>query len=236
MGGGPEWVLEVVNVSVRFPDLRRPALDRCSFTLAPGERVALVGWNGSGKTTLLLAVAGLVQFSGEIRILGRALDRKSATQLRRHLGFLFSAPEDQLLFPSVRQDIAFGLRGRTDDPGETADRVERLLAEFGLLDCAERAPFQLSHGQRQRAALAGILAGCPSLLLLDEPTGHLDPPGRAALLQLLRKQTAAALIATHDLDFAVRLCDRYLWLEEGRITEQGSDFRRLGLKFATSGE
>ncbi|GAB4241828.1 MAG: ABC transporter ATP-binding protein [Acidobacteriota bacterium] len=232
----PRPILEVVNLTVRFPDLSRPALDRCSFSVRPGERVALVGWNGSGKTTLLLAVAGLLPFSGEVRIDGHTLDRRTAARLRRRIGFLFSAPEDQLLFPSVREDIAFSLRVRGGAAADTAERLERILADFGLADCAERAPFQLSHGQRQRAALAGILAGSPALLLLDEPTGHLDPPGRVALLRLLRKQTAAALVATHDLVFASRLCDRYLWLEAGRITEEGTDFHRLAPRFAVEAE
>lgn len=98
---------------------------------------------------------------------------------------------------------------------------------LGLQDCAERAPFQLSHGQRQPAALAGLLARRPSLLLLDEPTDHLDTPGRADLLRILQRQSAAQLVATHELFFAARLCHSYLWREEGRIPDSGENLRLL---------
>ncbi|HOM98671.1 MAG TPA: ABC transporter ATP-binding protein [Acidobacteriota bacterium] len=221
--------LEVENLTAQYPDLRRPALKVRSLILRPGERTAVLGWNGAGKTTLLLAVAGLLPFSGTVRLDGQPLTKKTAAALRRKIGLLFAVPDDQLLFPSVREDVAFSVR-QTGVPSETVESITmELLRSFELEACADRPPFQLSHGQRQRTALAGLLARRPSLLLLDEPTGHLDPPGRKELRTLLRRQSSAQLIATHDVGFAAALCQRYLWLEEGRVTREGTDFSELTL-------
>lgn len=207
------------DVRARYAPADRLVLDDVSFDVAPGERVALLGLNGSGKTTLLLAAVGLVPFEGEIRIDGTPLDTGSAAGLRERIGFLFNVPEDQLLFPRVLDDVAFGLLRRGVRPDQAAERARRALASVGAEDLSESAVFRLSHGQKQRVALAGALVARAPLLLLDEPTAGLDPPGRRDLARLLRDIDAAMLVATHDLEFARDVCTRFLHLEGGRLGE-----------------
>lgn len=213
------------RVTVTFPGAERPSLDGCSFEIGPSERVALLGLNGSGKTTLLLAAVGLVPYAGRIAVDGEELNGRSAARLRRNLGFLFSIPEDQLLLPSVEEDVAFSLvqQGKSRTDAKAGARL--VLEELGIAELSRRAPFQLSHGQRLMAALAGILAPRPALLLLDEPTSRLDPPSRIRLAHLLGERAEAVLAATHDLEFASRLCPRYILLDRGRVLETGCDYR-----------
>lgn len=208
------------------------ALRGIALTLKPGERCALLGLNGSGKTTLLRAVAGLLPFSGEIEVCGIALRRETARAVRDRLGFLFGTPDDQLLFPQVLADVAFALE-RSGHAREAAHAAARqTLDALGIGACAERAPHTLSQGQRQRVALAGALIAQPPLLLLDEPTASLDPVGRDDLAQVLARQSAALLLATHDLAFARQVAARFIVLEAGAVTEDTDDPTRVEAAFA----
>ncbi len=219
--------LTLDRVTVTFPGTDRPSLDCCSLEVGAEERVALLGLNGSGKTTLLLAAVGLIPYSGRIFIDGHELNRGNAARLRKNLGFLFSIPEDQLLLPSVEEDVAFSLVQRGESRTEARADASRVLKQLGIGELSERAPFQLSHGQRLMAALAGILAPRPGLLLLDEPTSRLDPPSRVLLAELLAASVEAVLMATHDLWFAASLCQRYILLDQGRVLETGHDFQSV---------
>jgi cobalt/nickel transport system ATP-binding protein len=205
------------DLSVSWETDRPPTLDGIALSLAAGERVALVGLNGSGKTTLLMALVGLVPHRGEIRICGERLSRRSAPRLRRRVGFLFNVPEDQLLLPTVIEDVAFGLVRDGAAAPAAAERALEALARLGVAHLAEEPVHHLSHGQKLRVALAGALATEPPLLLLDEPTAGLDPPGRSALTELLAGLASAQLIATHDLELAEHLCSRVLLLEGGTL-------------------
>jgi cobalt/nickel transport system ATP-binding protein len=218
------------RVTVRYEPDAAPVVDNVTFSLAAGERAALVGLNGSGKTTLLLAAVGLVAAEGEIRVCGTAVSRRTAPAVRDRVGFLFNVPEDQLLFPKVIEDAAFGLLRRGSARTEAYRRAAAALDGLGVGTLAEWPLHHLSHGQKQRAALAGAIVTAPPLLLLDEPSASLDPPGRLALVDLLGRLDAAMLVATHDLDFAGRLCRRFILLDGGKIVHDGEDLsavRRL---------
>jgi cobalt/nickel transport system ATP-binding protein len=204
------------NVSARYPSASGVALTDCSFSMAQGEHVALLGVNGSGKTTLLLAIAGLVETDGAITVDGVALGPRSVHEVRNRIGMLFSTPEDQLLFPRVLDDVAYSLLRRGMAADEARKRARQELEMLGVGDLADREPYELSHGQRLRVALAGVLVVKPALLLLDEATAALDPPGRRALARLLKETPSAFLLATHDLEVAQRTCGRFLVLEHGR--------------------
>jgi energy-coupling factor transporter ATP-binding protein EcfA2 len=208
------------------------ALRGTSLTLKPGERCALLGLNGSGKTTLLRAVAGLLPFSGAIEVCGIALRRETARAVRDRLGFLFGTPDDQLLFPQVLADVAFALERTGRAQSETHAAARQTLEALGIGACAERAPHALSQGQRQRVALAGALIAQPPLLLLDEPTASLDPVGREELAQVLVRQPATLLIATHDVAFARQVVQRFIMLEAGVITDDTDDPARIETAFA----
>jgi cobalt/nickel transport system ATP-binding protein len=212
-------VLEFKSVTVRYPGASADAVSNVTFHVHPNERVALFGLNGSGKTTLLLAAAGLVPFSGTIRIDGIAVEKKTIQKARDRIGFLFNVPEDQILFPRVVDDVAYGLiRGGT--PWKQArEKSKTMLSALEAAELAECSPFQLSHGQRQRIALAGALVSGPAVVLLDEPTSGLDPLGRRSLADVLRSVNASMLIATHDVEFASRTCSRFLVLCEKKLRE-----------------
>ena len=228
----PALVFEGVTVS--FPGIDRPAVSALSFELASGDHVALLGLNGSGKTTLLQAAVGLVDFEGMIHLGGEEVTKKNLASVRRKTGFLFSVPEDQLLFPKVVNDVAFGLIRGGIPAAEAGRRARTMLRKLDAHEYSERPPHQLSHGQRLRVALAGALVTEPILLLLDEPSAGLDPPGKRRLARYLAVLPSAMLIATHDLPFARNVCSRYLVLEEGRLVQQGEDFAEVETRWNDS--
>jgi cobalt/nickel transport system ATP-binding protein len=221
VSGDPVLVFE--DATIRWEPDAPPAVTGATFSLARGERAALVGLNGSGKTSLLMAAVGLIGHEGVIRVCGTAVGRRTLAEVRRNVGFLFNVPEDQLLFPKVVEDVAFGLLREGVDRGEAYRRAGLQLGDLGVGELAEWPLLHLSHGQKQRVALAGALVTEPPLLLLDEPTAGLDPPGRLSLARHLEGMEAAMLVATHDLDFAGRLCRRLIVLGRGRIVYDGED-------------
>ena len=125
-----------------------------------------------------------------------------------------------MLFPKVIEDVAFGLVRRGLPPHEASERAVRVLESLGIRNLADSPVHHLSHGQKQRVALAGALITDPPVLLLDEPSAGLDPPGRRRLERLLSEMPAAMLVATHDLEFAARTCSRFLVLERGRLVRE----------------
>ncbi|RJO64417.1 MAG: ABC transporter ATP-binding protein [Myxococcales bacterium] len=217
-------VLNFEHVAVRYHENRPPALNDVSFAIHPGERVALFGLNGSGKTTLFLAAVGLVPYEGIITVGGQVLGKKSLAEVRSKIGFLFNVPEDQLLFPRVVDDVAFTLIRKGAPAPEARQKALEALASLGADSLAERPPHELSHGERLRTALAGILVGNPLLLLLDEPSAGLDPPAKKRLARQLGDCPSAMLVATHDISFARLSCQRCIMLEHGRIVLEGQSF------------
>jgi len=208
-------VLRCQEVSVHMEGASGTILADVTLEAGAGERIALLGPNGAGKTTLLRAIVGLLPFDGQIEVAGIPVSPQHIAAVRERVGFLFTLPEDQVLFPRVIDDVAFGLRRRGTSVAEASERAREALRALEIAELAERAPYELSHGQVQRVALAGALVTRPALLLLDEPSAGLDPSGRRLLAGLLAEQPAAMLIATHDLAFARRTCSRFVRLEEG---------------------
>jgi len=170
-----------------------------------------------------------VPHQGSIVVSGVRLAPATLAEVRRRVGFLFNVPEDQLLLPRVLDDVALALVRQGMSRAEATARAQTTLEALGIGQLGPAPLHHLSHGQKQRVALAGALVSTPPLLLLDEPSSALDPPGRRDLARLLAKQTAAMLVATHDLDFAAQLCSRFLTIEEGRIAacdSQPAEVRR----------
>lgn len=211
-GGAPRAgaCIRVRQLRVQYAGASEAALAVAALDVAPGERVALVGPNGSGKTTLLSVLAGCVDYTGDVTVEGEAPKDRTLRNVRRRLGVLFENPDDQFLFPTVREDVGYALRGLPHE--EMERRVDMLLADLGL-PTANRPIASLSRGQRQRVALAGVLAAEPGLLLLDEPTAALDEAEKRRLVDVLRATPATLLVATHDRAFAAALCPRTLNLE-----------------------
>ncbi len=215
------------NLTVSREAGASPTLVDISASIGRGEKVALVGLNGSGKTTLLSSIVGLVPHEGRIFVCDEVLTRRNADRIRTKVGFLFNVPEDQLLFPTAIEDAAFGLIQSGLEPPEAFERTRKTLDELGIGHLAKRSVHRLSHGQKQRVALAGAIVTAPPLLLLDEPTAALDPPAKNELAALLSRLDSAQIIATHDLDFAEKLCSRVLLLEGGTIAADGDTIAKI---------
>lgn len=199
----------------------RDVLRGVDFQLHRGESVAVFGRNGSGKTTFLLHLNGILRGEGHLRVCDLPVTRANLPVIRRRIGFLFQDPEDQLFRPTVLEDVCFGPLQAGLSRAEAEQRARRALSAVGIEEGLDRAPYHLSSGEKQRVALAGILAVEPEVLILDEPTTHLDPPARRALLELLRGLPQAKLIVTHDAPFARALCPRAVFFEQGRIVADG---------------
>ncbi|QXC59177.1 ATP-binding cassette domain-containing protein [Aquihabitans sp. G128] len=213
--------IEVVGLRHAWPD-GTVALAGVDLTVANRERVAVLGPNGSGKTTLVLHLVGaLERAGGTIAVGGLPVTRPNLAAVRRRVGLVFQDPDDQLFLPTVRDDVAFGPAAQGLAGDELAERVERALDVVGLTDLADRAPHQLSLGERRRAALAGVLATHPEVLVLDEPTANLDPASRRDLVEVVRGLEVTTVVVTHDLPLALELCPRSVVLDRGRIAADG---------------
>jgi len=219
------------HLTVRYEASAAAILDDITFEVAPGERVALLGLNGSGKTSLLMATVGLVPHAGEIEVCGVAVSPRNLAGIRDRVGFLFNVPEDQLLFPRVMDDVSFALGRRRVPEKEAWAKAMVALDSLNIGHLARESVHHLSHGQQQRVALAGALVADPPLLLLDEPSAALDPPGKHQLGKLLQGQSAAMLVATHDLDFVRRFCTRFLMLERGGLVFDGTDVGEIARRW-----
>jgi len=216
--------IQVTNLGYRYHD-GTEALRGVSFRVESGECVGLLGPNGSGKSTALLHLNGLLPeklgWNGAVRILGEPVTPDNVETIHRRVGLVFQDPDDQLFCPSVAEDVAFGPQQQGLSDAEVAARVEQALAQAGLAGFGHRATHHLSHGEKRRACLAGVLACEPSILALDEPTSDLDPRGRREFKALLRQIPATKLIATHDLELVVELCSRAIVLDRGVVVADG---------------
>ncbi|PZF87153.1 energy-coupling factor ABC transporter ATP-binding protein, partial [Micromonospora deserti] len=211
--------LDVRGVRYAYPD-GHVALHGVDLTVPRGDRVALLGPNGAGKTTLVLHLNGiLTPTEGSVRVGGLAVaqDRATLAEVRRRVGIVFQDPDDQLFLPTVAEDVAFGPANLGLRGAELAARVDEALAAVGMSDHRDRAPHHLSFGQRRRVAVATVLAMHPEILVLDEPSSNLDPAARRELAEILRGLPVTLLMVTHDLPYALELCDRSVILDAGRI-------------------
>ncbi|MDP9439696.1 MAG: ATP-binding cassette domain-containing protein, partial [Actinomycetota bacterium] len=183
-----------------------------------GEYVGVVGPNGGGKSTLIRLLNGLLSAdSGRVRVAG--LDPAAEPfEVRRLVGVLFQNPDNGLVAPFVEDDVAFGLENLGVERAEMRERVREAIASVGLEGYERREPHTLSGGEKQRVALAGLLAVGPEVLLLDEPTAMLDPPGREEVLGRVRAlaRSKTVLHVTHHLEELFD-ADRVLVLSEGRL-------------------
>lgn len=200
-------VVQISNLRVIYPGTSEVSLEVPELTVVAGEKVALLGPNGGGKTTLLSVLSGFVPYDGEVSVFGKKPRGRDLQRIRGRLGVLFENPDDQFLFPTVREDVGDALMRRGVPAAEVSAQVDSLLESLGL-PTGNRPVASLSHGQRQRVALASLLAGKPDLLLLDEPTSALDEEEKTRLAEVLAALPATILVATHDLPFADRVASR----------------------------
>ncbi len=226
----PEVVIEVRDLRYSYPD-GVEALRGVDFTLHERETVAVFGANGSGKTTFLSHLVGLLHGQGSVSVCGLDTTRENLPAVHQRVGMLFQDSDDQLFMPTVEEDVAFGPLNLGLGVEEVERRIETCLSDVGLSEFRQRAPHHLSAGQKRRAALAGVLAMQPDVILLDEPATFLDPPAKQALVSTLQKLPQAKLLVTHDPALAESLATRAVFFEQGRIVAEGS-VRELTEEFA----
>jgi cobalt/nickel transport system ATP-binding protein len=232
-----ETLLALRGVSFRYLD-RFTALDDVSLTIGRGERVALLGANGCGKSTLLKILDGLVfPHTGRYEAFGVEVtedsleDEQFSRGFRSRVGFVFQNSDAQVFSPTVREEIAFGPLNMGMPNDEARARVDDTLAMLDIVDLADRAPYQLSGGEKKRVAIASVLVMNPDVLLFDEPTAALDPRTQRWLLDLvveLHRAGKTIVVATHDLDALDALADRcVVFSEDHRVVADGDPRRVL---------
>lgn len=225
-------ILEIEGLNFRYPDSQKKAVSDFDLKVPEGEIVVLAGPSGCGKSTLLRTVNGLIphmysgDYSGEVRVGGGAVKDANMRDLAQKVGFLFQNPENQIFMFTVERDVAFGLENLGVPRPEMRARVDESLGLLEIGDLAFRAPYELSDGQKQRVALAGVLAMRPRLVILDEPTSLLDPKTAAELVDLvakLRRELGTTfLVVEHRLDLLVKVADRMVVMNEGAKVVEGT--------------
>ena len=210
-------MLEVVSLFYKYPD-GHEALRGVNLSVNEGEKIALVGANGSGKSTLLLHIAGAFDVQeGRITFRGR----EGSDVLRANVGLTFQNADDEILMPSVIEDVSFSLIASGMSVQSSHEQAQNILASLGISHLASRPPHKLSGGEKRLVTFAGVLASNPEVLALDEPTAGLDPKARRRVINFLRETDKAIILATHDLDMAIDVCERAVILREGEIYAEG---------------
>ena len=213
--------IDVRDVSFAYPDGRQ-ALSNVSLRVRRGERVALLGPNGAGKTTLVLHLNGIHAAAvGEIHVGGLRVTKENLREIRRRVAIVFQDPDDQLFMQSVREDVAFGPANLGLRAAELDRRVHQALDAVDMAHCATRQPHHLSFGERRRVAIATVLAMQPDVLVLDEPSSNLDPAARREVADIIKRLQITTLVVTHDLPYALELCERSVILNNGCIVADG---------------
>lgn len=215
-----EKAVQVAGLSYRYPD-GTPALEGLDMEVQVGETVGIIGPNGAGKTTLLLHLNGLLRGLGSVRVLGKEVNPKSLRQVRSKVGLVFENPDHQLFMPTVFEDVAFGPLNQGVSKEDLPHLVAGALARVGMQGTEERSPHRLSLGEKRRVALATVLAMEPKILTLDEPLGGLDPRGRRDMMKLIASLPQTKIVASHDLEMILRLCQRVFLLDKGKLIAEG---------------
>jgi len=215
-------IVAASNLNYCYPD-GTTALKEVSFSITHGESVGIIGANGAGKSTLLQLLCGaLPATSGRVTIGDFPITKETLPTIRRTVGMVFQNPDDQLFMPTVNDDVAFGPLnlGLRDDALELT--VSRALKATGSESLRDKAPYNLSGGEKKRVAIATVLAMSPDILIMDEPTSGLDPFARRQLMTLLNDFRHTKIFTSHDLDMIMELCSRIIILHDGMVVADGT--------------
>ena len=218
-----EKIIEIKYLSYSYPDGAR-ALEDINLDVFRGESLGIIGPNGAGKTTLLLHLNGLLNSdNGEakINILGFQINKKNLGEIRKAVGFVFQSPEDQLFMPTVYEDVSFGPSNLGWDKDTVNKNTQQALEEVDLSDKANHLSYHLSLGEQKRVSIATVLSMKPEILVLDEPSANLDPAARRHLIDLLMGLSVTKIIAGHDLELILGLCNRVVVLDKGKVVADG---------------
>lgn len=219
--------IAIENLTYIYPDGTH-ALRGINLSIKASERVALIGANGSGKSTLQLHLNGIIlPQEGTVTIGEWSVTPENLREIRNFVGLVFQNPDDQLFMPTVWDDVSFGPMNQGLRDEKLIDRVCQAMAAVGIDPdyYGQRNTDNLSGGEKKRIAIAGVLAMNPQVLVFDEPSAQLDPRSRRQLIELLQSLKLTQLVATHDLDMALELCDRTIILSQGQVVFDGETER-----------
>lgn len=230
--GERKVIASVQGLSFRYPDSKDPVLRDVSLEIGEGEVVVLAGPSGCGKSTLLRCMNGLIphmypgDYKGRVTLGGLEVAKTPMSELSQSVGLLFQNPENQIFMFSVERDVAFGLQNLSVPRQEMRSRVDEAMRLLGISDLALRAPHELSDGQKQRTALAGVIAMRPKLIILDEPTSLLDPKTAlevVALIERLNRELGITFIVVeHRLELLIPIADRVVVMDRGAKVMDGA--------------
>ena len=215
-------MLAIEKLNYAYPDGHQAIRD-VNLKIEEGESIALVGANGAGKSSLFKLIIGISEIKeGSIKVEELAVGKKTLKDIRRKVGMVFQNPDDQLFMTKVYDDIAFGPRNELLTEEEVEERVVNALEQLGITHLRDRMPHRLSGGEKRVIAIASVLAMNPRLILFDEPTSFLDPQARRNVINTLDSLKMTKIIATHDLDMALDICDRVIILHHGSVFADGT--------------
>ncbi len=232
-GRFPVAIVELRDLTYKYPTGEAPALRNVTLSVAEGEFVAIVGANGAGKSTLCYTLAGFIphfyhgDLSGAVTVAGADTRHTPLGEMVLTVGLVFQNPFTQMSGAkfSVFEEIAFGLENIGTPRDEMKERVERVMAQAGITHLADRSAFALSGGQQQRVALASILVMEPRVLVLDEPASQLDPIGARevfAVIKTLSRKGITVVLAEHNMERVAEFADRVVALADGEVVAQGA--------------
>src|SRR3989339_1744651 len=215
-------IVEFKDVFFRYPD-GTEALKGVNFRITHGESVGIVGANGAEKSTLLQHIyVYLLPTSGTINVGALILTGKTRREIRKKVGIVFQNPDDQLFMPTVFDDVAFGPLNLGMDEAAVRERVMKALCMVDSLALRDKPPHHLSCGQKSAVAIAAVMAMEPDILAMDEPAANLDPKSRRSLITLLKTFKHSKIIASHDLDLILDVCERCIVIGGGAVVADGA--------------
>ena len=222
-----EEIIKFNDFSFKYSSSDTNILENINLSIKSNEITVLAGPTGCGKSTLLRSIVGLIpnmydgEYSGEVIVDGIRIKDAEMKEIAKRVGFVFQNPENQIFMFSVERDIAFGLENLGIEQEIIKERIKKMMETLSITHLAEKAPHELSDGQKQRTALAGVLAMEPKILILDEPTSLLDPKTASEFMELMNKlckeKGISIIIVEHRLDLVLKYADRLIILSNGKI-------------------
>lgn len=216
-------MIEIKNLVFAYTR-KHKAVNNVSLKIKKGEYIAILGHNGSGKSTLVKLIVGLMKaLAGEIIIDGITLTEETVNEVRKKVGIVFQNPDNQFVGVTVKDDIAFGLENRRVPREEMIELIDKFSKKVGMERFLDSNPEQLSGGEKQRVAIAGVLACSPEVIIFDEATAMLDPRGVREINEIIMslKHEKTIIVITHNLEEAV-LADRIIVMNDGKIVAVGN--------------
>lgn len=222
-------IIEIKNLNYSYPDGTNALFD-INMDVQEGESVGIIGPNGAGKSTLLLHLNGILKSNGAIKVFGLDMVDANLPKIRSNVGLVFQDPDNQLFMPTVFEDVSFGPVNMGLKREKVLQSVQQALEEVDMSEFSRRSSHHLSFGEKKRVSIATVLSMHPKVLVLDEPTSNLDSKHRRKLITLLLGLPLTKVIATHDLDLVLKLCQRVFLFDKGRIVAAGGALEILSDK------